>query len=236
MGSRPTRVLITGGPTRAYLDDVRFITNHGTGRLGALMAEEAAARGWDVLYLAGRGSVLPRTPGGEGRGAARVTVAEIETVNELAAAVREAVGDKRCDAVIHSMAVLDFAPAGVRPGKVPSSGEWIIRLVPTPKVIRMVKDLDPNVYLVGFKLEAVHDEAALAQAARAALAANRADMVVANGLDSIRRGEHRAVIVAAGADAAEEVVSKEAVARRVVARVAEALQQRGRPEGEGGTP
>lgn len=232
MGSRPTRVLITGGPTRAYLDDVRFITNHSTGRLGALMAAAAAARGWDVLYLAGRGSALPRMPSGGGS----VTVLEIETVDELAASVREAVGNARCEAVIHSMAVLDFAPAEVRPGKVSSSAEWLIRLVPTPKVIRMIKDLDPGVYLVGFKLESVHDEAALIASARTALAANRADLVVANGLDSIRRGEHRALIVAAGEDAVEVVAGKEGIAHRVVARVADALARRGYQEGDGARP
>lgn len=229
MGFRPARVLVTGGPTRAYLDDLRYITNHATGRLGALMAEAAAARGWEVLYLAGAGSVLPRThPAG---GVGQVTVVEIETVDELSAAVREAVSNGRCDAIIHSMAVLDFAPAEVCPGKVSSRDEWLVRLVPTPKVIQTIKDLDPGVFLVGFKLEPADEEVALVAAARTALAANRADLCVVNGLDSLRAGEHRAYIVAAGDDSVEAVVGKEAIASRVVERVAEALARRPRAKG-----
>lgn len=229
-----TRVLITGGPTRAYLDAVRFLTNESTGRLGVELAAAALSRGWDVHYLRGRGSAAPQSVLDPAAGG--LTVEEIETVDELLAAVRREVGGRRYDAVIHGMAVLDFVPAKVRPGKTSSREEWHVRLVPSPKVIALVKDLDPDVFLVGFKLEAGVDEAALLAAARASLAANRAGLVVANTLESVRAGVHEAYLVPADGSPPERVVGKAAVARRVIERVADALAARGAPPGEGAPP
>lgn len=225
------RVLITGGPTRAYLDEVRFLTNESTGRMGVELTRAALSRGWDVHYLRGRGSAAPEPLLDPAAGG--LTVEEIETVDELLAAVRREVGGRRYDAVIHGMAVLDFVPAEVRPGKTSSREEWQVRLVPSPKVIALVKDLDPDVFLVGFKLEAGVDEAALLAAARASLAANRADLVVANTLESVRAGEHEALLVSEGDGAGpERVAGKAAVARRVIERVADALSGRGLREPE----
>ncbi len=216
------RVLVTGGPTRAYLDEVRFLTNESTGRLGALLAEAACARGWRVHYLRGKGSAAPAPCPG------RLTVEEVETVDDLVAAVRREVGGRGYDAVIHSMAVLDFAPAEARPGKVPSAAAWTVRLVPTPKVVALIRELDPHAYLVAFKLEAGADERALAAAGRAALARYGADLVVANALESVRRGEHAALLVGPGGEAPLKVVGKEAIALAVLERVAEALATRPR--------
>ena len=47
------RFLITAGPTREYIDPVRFISNPSTGTLGFLIAERAKERGYDVIIIAG---------------------------------------------------------------------------------------------------------------------------------------------------------------------------------------
>lgn len=217
-GMAEPRVLITGGPTRAYLDAVRFLSNEASGRLGALLAEAACARGWRVHYLRGKGSALPAAHPG-------LTVEEVETVGDLEAAVRREVGGRGYDAVIHTMAVLDFVPAETRAGKVASADAWTVRLVPSPKVIRLVRELDPHVYLVGFKLESGADEEALAAAGRAALERYGADLMVANALESVRSGEHAALLVTRGEEPLR-VVGKEAIALAVLERVGEALVAR----------
>lgn len=223
------RLLITGGPTRAYLDAVRYLSNRSTGQLGALLAEQAVAAGAQVLYVYGEGSLLPRASQGPGR----LEALAVETVTELEAVVRDHVGNRRYDAMIHAMAVLDFAPVEVRPGKTSSEeGEWLIRLVPTPKVIHRIKEWDPGIFLVGFKLEVGTDDAALVAAARRLMARSGADAVVANDLQSLREGVHRGIVVRPG-HAPEPVAGKEEIARRVVALVGEALVA-GRGSGDGG--
>lgn len=218
MSLRGRRLVITGGPTRAYLDAVRYLSNRSTGRLGALLAEEAAAAGAEVLYVHGPGSRLPRPATGPGR----LETAAVETVAELEALLRERIGSRSYHAMVHAMAVLDFAPLEVRPGKTGSGEEWVVRLVPTPKVIDLVKRWDPDIFLVGFKLEAGKDDEQLAAAARRLLARSGADAVVANDLSSLDGGGHRALLVRPGR-VPEAVMGKEEIARRVVALVAEAL-------------
>ncbi len=227
------RLLITGGPTRAYLDAVRYITNESSGRLGARLAGLAVERGAEVHYVRGCGSALPVAAPGGGvapagtPSAGRLAVTEIETVDDLLALVEREIGQDRYDAMIHSMAVLDFTPAETRPGKVASrSGDWLVRLVPTPKVIERVRALDPDIFLVGFKLEVGLDDAGLASAARAAAERSGADLIVANALESVRSGEHRAVLVGAGGAPVEAAAGKEDIARRVLDRVEQALARR----------
>ncbi|MGB5933691.1 MAG: phosphopantothenoylcysteine decarboxylase, partial [Anaerolineae bacterium] len=78
------RVLVTSGPTRAPIDAVRYITNKSTGRLGALIAEEALREGAEVTYIYGKGSVLPQVAE-----SASLRLVEVETVPELMERVRE---------------------------------------------------------------------------------------------------------------------------------------------------
>ena len=43
------RIIVTAGPTREYLDPVRFLSNPSTGKMGFAIAAEAASRGFDVI-------------------------------------------------------------------------------------------------------------------------------------------------------------------------------------------
>ena len=56
---RRLRVVVTAGPTREYLDDVRFLSNGATGRLGIELAREARRRGCDVTLLLGPTELAP---------------------------------------------------------------------------------------------------------------------------------------------------------------------------------
>lgn len=219
MALRGKRLLITSGPTRTPLDAVRYITNKATGRLGSLIAEEAVRRGAQVTFVYGRGSQTPVLRGPRGD---HLQLIPIETVDDLVAVFKQEL-PHRYDALIHPMAVLDFQPDSVRPYKTGSSvEEWVVRLVPTPKAVKLVKDLAPDTFLVGFKLEIGKTPEELRQIAYDFLKRNRCDLVIANDLQEIEGGRHTGYFITPDGKVAQFVVGKEAIARAL----AEYLEER----------
>ncbi len=68
------KVLITAGPTREYIDPIRFISNPSSGKMGIAIAEEALARGADVTVVYGKGTAKPPN---------NVRVINVETTEEM---------------------------------------------------------------------------------------------------------------------------------------------------------
>lgn len=213
MPLRSKKILITSGPTRAPLDAVRYITNKATGRLGALIAEEAISRGAHVTFVYGRTSLVPVV---RGHPHDHLSLIAVETIDDLVSVFRSEI-PRKYDAVIHPMAVLDFQPDVVRSEKTASGvEEWVVRLVPTPKVIGLVKDLAPDTFLVGFKLEVGKTPAELREISYEFLKKNRADLVIANDLREIEGGRHTGYFITPDGRLVKTVVGKEAIARAVV--------------------
>jgi len=228
MSLRGRKFLITAGPTRAPMDAIRYITNKSTGRLGALLAEEALRRGASVTFVHGRPSVVPTVRGWVHD---HLTLIAIDTVHDLIRTFREEL-PKGYDAVIHNMAVLDFEPAELRPGKTGSDEpEWLIRLVPTPKAVDLVKELAPRTFLVAFKLEVGRPRDELVASALALLRKSRCDLVVANDQKEIEAGEHTGYIVDASGEVLAVAQGKEAIARTLIRLVEERLNRRPTPVG-----
>lgn len=210
MSLRGKRVLVTSGPTRTPLDAVRYISNKATGRLGALIAEEVIRRGAQVTFVYGRGS---QTPVLRGPRVNNLQLVPIETVDDLLTVFKQEL-PRRYDALLHPMAVLDFQPDEVRPFKTGSNvEEWIVRLVPTPKIIKLVKEVAPDTFLVGFKLEIGKGLDELRQIAYDFLKRNRCDLVIANDLKEIEGGQHTGYFIIPDGTVAQVVVGKEAIAR-----------------------
>lgn len=220
MGLEGKKILVSSGPTMAPLDALRFISNTSTGRLGREIASELLGRGASVTFLYGSGSLKPE----EG-----VRLVEVKTVDELQSAV-QGLKDERFDAILHAMAVLDFAPERPRQGKVSSSeGEWDIRLVRTPKVLDLMREIWPDAFLVGFKLEVGKTREELLKIARDFLARSRADLVVANDLGDISGERHVAYLVSREAGGfAPLTAGLEAVAytkKEIAIRLADLLEK-----------
>src|SRR3972149_1654011 len=93
------RILITSGPTRQYLDPVRYLTNASGGRMGKALAEAALALGHEVVVVTGPVEIdYP----------AQVHVVPVvSTEDMLAAASREF---DRCDGLIGAAAPRDYRP------------------------------------------------------------------------------------------------------------------------------
>jgi phosphopantothenoylcysteine decarboxylase/phosphopantothenate--cysteine ligase len=142
------RVIVSAGPTRHFIDDVRFISNPSSGKMGYEMARWAWMLGADVIFVMGRGSrVSPPHFASE--------VYHFDTVEELTG-ILEHLGQE-ADMLVMTAAVGDFAPDQRLSGKLPREGELILKLRKTKDVVAGFKRLYPHVYTVAFAAEASSD-------------------------------------------------------------------------------
>lgn len=216
------RILITSGPTRGPIDAVRYITNKSTGRLGVIIARQALLRGASVTFIYGKGSLTPDAEELGPEAFSRLRLVQIETVEELLEVMKGELEADQYDAVLHSMAVLDYVPDRYAEEKTRSGEEeWWVRLVRTPKVVRVVKELQPETMLVSFKLEVGKTKEQLIEAAHRSLVANRADLVLVNDLVEIEQGHHVGYMINPAGEVEGVAEGKEEIARKLLDAVAE---------------
>ncbi len=173
----PIRLLITAGPTHEPIDAVRFLGNRSSGRVGAAIADAAAAKGWHVRVLMGPTPTRPD--------AGRVEVIPFRSTADLGTLLDENLG--WCDILIMAAAVSDYTP-DIRPDA--RSGKWrrgegpvTLRLVPTPDLLaRCAQRRREGQILVGFALEPRNR---LTDSARAKLERKDIDYIVANPLETM---------------------------------------------------
>lgn len=194
------KILVTGGPTWVSIDNVRVITNVFGGTTGYRIAIQAAKMGANVTLLLGphrieETTILIDESVEAALGKMKKYIIEKENIlsaggtleivhynyfQELMDLMEKYISMKKFDVVIHSAAVADYAPLK-QEGKIGSGlNELNIKTIPTPKIISLIKDWDPNVFLVQFKLEVGLTEEDLINRALAGIKKNRADLAVAN--------------------------------------------------------
>jgi phosphopantothenoylcysteine synthetase/decarboxylase len=197
-------ILITSGPTRAYIDSVRYISNTSSGRLGSEIAAECVRRGAEVRFLFGRQSLTPASLAASGEMVLepdqldRLYQREVATVFDLPGMLDEELKGRSIDWAVMAMAVLDYAPPpdAQESGKQPSGQEcWQVELRPTPKIIDRIKKISPHTRVVGFKLEVAVDEEHLMKSARSQMERTGAELVVANDLALIEECGYRALLL-----------------------------------------
>lgn len=210
---RKKKFLITSGPLRAPIDAVRYLANTSTGRLGACLAREALNRGAAVTYLCGPAAARP-DPDEPGKNhEERLRILPVETFDDLMRVIGDELGSRTYDAVLHAMAVPDYVPAEAGPDKTPSGRErWTLTLVPTPKVIDMIKRWDPELLLVGFKLGVDAGREELIAAAVKTARRSGADLMVANDLRQVGDDRHRALLVTSDGRVAGEYGDRSEIA------------------------
>lgn len=157
MRRKPT-ILVTGGPTRAYLDDVRFLSNLSTGSLAFEVCRQLKKRGAEVVAIIGPTALNFES-------LKLKSLVRVETNREMHQAVLQSARRFKPSWGIFSAAVLDFEPAKARSGKVSSDlSQWTIQLRPAPKILDDVKKHFPSMKRVGFKLESERRRVASAKA------------------------------------------------------------------------
>lgn len=218
------KLLITSGGTSEKIDQVRSITNHSTGKLGALIANSFLAQGDQVTLITTRNAIKPAAH-------PNLTIQIIENVQELFEMMKPLV--KTHDVLIHSMAVSDYTPIYMtgfeqittsqdlteflnktnKQSKISSKDNYqVLFLKQTPKIISQVKKWNPNIRLIGFKLLVDVSKEELLTVARASLTKNQAEIIVANDLSDISDNQHRAYLVKINsvikADTKEEIAQQ----------------------------
>ena len=203
-------ILVTAGPTHEPIDPVRVIANRSSGRQGFAIAAAAAEAGARVTLVAGPVSL--ETPAGVHR-------VNVETAEQMASAVFASLP---ADAAILVAAVADWRvqPSTTKLKK--SAGPPQLSFVPTRDILAElgVSPERPRL-LIGFAAET---ENVVTQAI-AKRESKRADWIVANDVSGDVMGGHRNQVHLVTAEGIEDwpEAAKDEVARRLIARLAEAL-------------
>lgn len=201
------KLLITSGGTSEAIDQVRAITNHASGNLGKIIAEQALRIGHEVTLVTTKQAVKPEPQ-------KNLTIIEITNVESLQSTLEPLV--KTHQALIHSMAVSDYTPVYMTgldevqateditslldkknaESKISSKDDYqVLFLKKTPKVISYVKKWNPAIQLIGFKLLVDVSKEELFAVARQSIERNGADYILANDLTDIKGNQHIAYLV-----------------------------------------
>lgn len=221
------KLLITSGGTSEAIDQVRAITNHASGNLGKIIAEQALRIGHEVTLVTTKQAIKPEPQ-------KNLTIIEITNVESLKSTLEPLV--KTHHVLIHSMAVSDYTPVYMTgldevqateditslldkknaESKISSKDDYqVLFLKKTPKVISFVKKWNPAIQLIGFKLLVDVPKEELFAVARQSIERNGADYILANDLTDIKGNQHIAYLV----DKTSEVQAqtKEEIAQLILA-------------------
>ena len=212
-------VVITSGGTSEYIDKVRKITNSGTGKLGSIIANVLSQRNDidEIYYICTPKSIRPKL-------STKINIIEIIDTNSLKKTAEKLLNEIKIDWFIHSMAVSDYYVDYVSTtnlltqeiknnfdienviknpvnkldnSKKISSNEdnLIVVLKQTPKIINLIKQISPNTHLIGFKLLDNVSKEYLIEIAKKLRDKNNCDYVIANDLQNIKNGNHKALLI-----------------------------------------
>lgn len=230
------KIIITAGGTSEKIDNVRKITNSSSGKLGMMIANELLKeKDIMIYYICSKQSLKPQDP--------KVKIIEINGTIDLKNTIEKILLNEKIDYFIHSMAVSDYMTdyvtslnkikesilkysnidtalshiETIRDNKISSNEDnLVIVLKPTPKVISIIKDISPETYLVGFKLLDNVSKDELIRVGKKLKDKNKCDLVIANDLSNIRKGNHIAYIID---NIIEEINGKENIAKKLVRKM-----------------
>lgn len=212
-----SRILITSGPTRQYLDPVRYLTNASSGRMGKALTQAALDAGHEVVVVSGPVEV-EYPPSAE-------VIPVISTEEMLDAARREFA---RCDGAICAAAPCDYRPERVESHKIAKTGGPLeLHLIETPDVCASLGAAKSRgQWLVGFALETED------QRFRALVKLERksCNLMVLNGPQAMNADDNQVEVMdPTGAILTALAGSKTEVAREILRIIQERLIDGGKP-------
>ncbi len=208
------RVLVTAGPTFEAIDPVRGITNLSSGKMGFAVARAAREAGAEVTLVAG--PVHLPTP----RGVTRIDVVSARQMHDAVLPLAP-----RQDVFVATAAVADWRPKAVAERKIKKDADGGVpgfEMVENPDILAAVARLPAagRPWCVGFAAES-HD---VARHARAKLASKGVPLIVGNvGPATFGRDDNTLLLVDADGDRPLPPGDKLALARRLVAEIAERI-------------
>jgi phosphopantothenoylcysteine decarboxylase / phosphopantothenate---cysteine ligase len=205
------KIVVTAGPTREFLDPVRFLSNRSTGRMGYAIAEVAVARGHAVRLVSGPVALEP--PEG-------VSCVPVISAAEMLQAVLANLA--WADVLVMCAAVADWRPCQIAPAKLKKDVmQGTLQLERTQDILAAVKEARrADQYIVGFAAETDHVEGY----AREKLNRKGLDLIVANDVSRADAGfaVDTNVVTLMGRDCEDvalPLLSKREVAARLLARI-----------------
>lgn len=165
------KVLINLGGTYEPIDPIRGISNKSSGKMGLALAKEAYIRGYDLTLIAAKCDVeIPSI----------FNTLHVQTSSEMNNCIKKLIPD--FDIFIATAAISDFEPTKMQSHKINSSLNLSLEFKPVEKIIRQIKDINPNVFLVGFKAQYDISEEDLINCANKQIKTAGSNLVVANDL------------------------------------------------------
>ncbi len=208
------RVLITSGPTRQYVDPVRYLTNASSGQMGVALATAAISAGMEVVVVSGPVHVeYPQ----------EAELHSVVTTDEMFTTCHGLFDE--CDGVIGAAAPCDYKVEKVSDTKLSKTGDGLLlKLIETPDVIASLgKSKRANQWAVGFALE-THDANFKAITK---MQKKSCDLMVVNGPDAINSTENSVHILDRNGSTVESIhAAKSEVAEAIIRQIEKRLIQR----------
>ncbi|HTS19579.1 MAG TPA: phosphopantothenoylcysteine decarboxylase [Verrucomicrobiae bacterium] len=205
MSSNTLRFLITAGPTREFLDPIRYISNRSSGKMGYAIAEAARAVSANVTLVSGPTSLA--VPKG-------VEFVSVTSAQEMAEGVWSRFAE--VEVCIMAAAVCDFRPKKTAGSKIKKTAfGGTLELEPTPDILAELGRRKKSQVLVGFAAETDDVE----KHAQEKLTRKGLDFIVANDASAFDADTNRVVIL--GADGKAERLPellKVELAKRIIER------------------
>lgn len=204
------KVLVTAGPTREYIDPIRFMSNRSSGKMGYAIARAALRRGSEVTLISGY-SALSQPKG--------VKFISVETAAEMLDALNRELPSSTV--LIMSAAVSDFMPAEKSEEKIKKPEEILLRLKRTPDIISEVAKRKNRPFIIGFAAET----GGKIEQAKKKLKEKNVDMIIFNDVTDVGSGfdvdTNKVVIIDREKEIRLPLMSKDSVADAILNRLVE---------------
>ena len=207
-------VLITAGPTREFIDPVRYMSNMSSGKMGYALASAARDAGARVTLISGPASLDKPD---------RIECVDVVSAEEMYHAVMVRVED--CDIFLSVAAVADYGCETIASQKIAKTEATLtLTLKRNPDIVSHVANLKKRPFVIGFAAETEH----LLKKARAKFAAKKLDMLIANqvGSDQAFEQDDNAVVVLVNNVECEFArMPKHQLARELIALIAKEVMK-----------
>jgi len=202
------KIIVTAGPTREYLDPIRFISNRSSGKMGYAIARASLRRSAEVTLISGP-SLLSQ-PGG-------VKFISVETAVDMFDAINQEVPSSTV--IVMSAAVSDFMPAEKAEEKIEKSEELLLKLRQTPDIISEIGKREDRPFIIGFAAET----GSKIERARKKLKEKNMDMIILNDVTKAGSGfdvdTNSVVILDREKEISLPLLSKDSVAEAILDRL-----------------
>jgi phosphopantothenoylcysteine decarboxylase/phosphopantothenate--cysteine ligase len=160
------QVLVTAGPTREFIDPVRYISNPSSGKMGYAIARAAEMRGAQVTLISGPSNLVPPN---------NVTFIPVASAAQMCDAVLSHC--EQSDIIIKSAAVADYKPVNEALHKIKKrEGRETLVLERTKDILKTIPRNNRQQIVVGFAAETRNLDAH----AMDKLKAKQLDLIVGN--------------------------------------------------------